>query len=120
LTIRSDLSAKEEEDPSEKKDPSKEEGPIEDEETHIIMINSDEEDSKEERNKQEERENFQQLVQILFKLKVEMTMKEMLEQNPCCMKLLPSLARMKEQPKRNVYLHSPSIWIAFQCLKKFL
>jgi len=42
--------------------------------------------------------SFQKFLQKLMRLKVEMPIKEMLEQNPCCMQMLQDLVKLKEQP----------------------
>jgi len=42
--------------------------------------------------------SFEQFLQKLMRLKVEMLTNEMLEQNPCCMQMLQELVKLKKQP----------------------
>jgi len=42
--------------------------------------------------------SFEQFLQKLIRLKVEIPTKEMLEQNPCCMQMSQDLVKLKKQP----------------------
>lgn len=75
------------------KNPTKEEDPSEAEDFEEFSYEAD---SKEKTNMSNEG-SFQQLVQLLTKLKVEMPIVELLEHNPCCLKLLQTLVKIKEQ-----------------------
>ena len=48
--------------------------------------------------------SFEQFLQKLMRLKVEMPTNEMLEQNPCCMQMLQELVKLKKQPTTSEWI----------------